>query len=80
MEGNVISTIKKNIDIIGHFHAAGVPGRHELYCGELNYPNIIKRIDELGYEDYIGLEYFPSIDFEKSLKRIEEFVTHSIGR
>ena len=72
MEGNVISTIEENIDIIGHFHAAGVPGRHELYLGELNYPNIIKRIDELGYEGYIGLEYFPSIDSEESLRRIKE--------
>ena len=75
MEGNVISTIEKNIDIIGHFHAAGVPGRHELYLGELDYPNIIKRIDELGYEGYIGLEYFPSIDSETSLKRIKERIS-----
>lgn len=74
MEGNVISTIEENIDIIGHFHAAGVPGRHELYLGELNYPNIIKRIDELGYEGYIGLEYFPSIDSEASLRRIKESI------
>jgi len=72
MEGNIISTIEKNIDIIGHFHAAGVPGRGELYLGELNYPNIIKRIDELGYKGYIGLEYFPSIDSEESLRKIKE--------
>ena len=72
MEGNIISTIEKNIDIIGHFHAAGVPRRGELYLGELNYPNIIKRIDELGYKGYIGLEYFPSIDSEESLRKIKE--------
>ncbi len=72
MEGNIISTIEKNVDIIGHFHAAGVPGRHELYLGELNYLNIIKRIDELGYEGYIGLEYFPSIDSEESLRKTKE--------
>jgi len=75
MEGNVISTIEKNIDIIGHFHAAGVPGRHELYLGELNYPNIIKRIDELGYDGYIGLEYFPSVDSEESLRRTKESIS-----
>jgi len=38
----------ENIDFISHFHAAGVPGRHELWMGELNYKNIIKKIDELG--------------------------------
>ena len=74
MEGSIISTIEKNIDIIGHFHAAGVPGRGELYLGELNYPCIIKRIDELGYDGYIGLEYFPSIDSEASLRRIKESI------
>lgn len=74
MEGNVISTIEQNIDIIGHFHAAGVPGRHELYLGELNYPNIIKRVKELGYEGYFGLEYFPSMDSKESLKTIKELL------
>ncbi len=75
MEGNIISTIEKNIDIIGHFHAAGVPGRHELYLGELNYPNIVKGIDELGYKGYVGLEYFPSIDSEESLRKIKERIS-----
>lgn len=75
MEGNIITTIERNIDIIGHFHAAGVPGRGELYLGELNYPCIIKRIDELGYDGYIGLEYFPNIDSEASLRRIKESIS-----
>lgn len=74
MEGNILSTIEENIDIISHFHAAGVPGRHELYFSELNYPNIIKRIEELGYEGYFGLEYFPSMDSEESLKSIKELL------
>ncbi len=75
MEGNIISTIEENIDIIGHFHAAGVPGRHELYSGELNYPNIIKRIDELGYKGCIGLEYFPSINSAESLRKIKKRIS-----
>jgi len=74
MEGNIISTIEENINLIGHFHAAGVPGRHELYLGELNYKSIIEKIDELGYEGYIGLEYFPSIDSEESLRNIKKFI------
>jgi len=72
MEGNVISTIEKNIDIIEHFHVAGVPGRVEPFLGELNYSNIIEKIYELGYDGYIGLEYFPSMDSEESLKRTRE--------
>jgi hydroxypyruvate isomerase len=71
MAGNVIDFIEKNIDIIGHFHAAGVPGRHELYLGELNYPNIVRRIDELGYAGYFGLEYWPTRDSTESLREIK---------
>ena len=71
MEGNIISFIESNIDIIGHFHAAGVPGRHELYLSELNYPYIVKRIDELGYKGYFGLEYWPTKDSAQSLKEVK---------
>ena len=31
MQGNIIDFIKRNIDIIGHFHSAGVPGRAERH-------------------------------------------------
>lgn len=59
MEGNIIDTVTANLDKIGHFHAAGVPGRHELNTGELNYRAIFDAVDAAGYDHYIGLEYFP---------------------
>ena len=58
-EGNIIRNITENIDKIGHFHAAGNPGRHELHIGELNYAEIFRAIDACDYGGYIGLEYFP---------------------
>ncbi|MDR1901187.1 MAG: TIM barrel protein [Treponema sp.] len=58
-EGDIISRISAHIDLIGHFHAAGVPGRHELFLGELDYGRIFKAIDTLGYTGAVGLEYFP---------------------
>lgn len=76
MEGNICDFIEKNIDIIGHFHSAGVPGRHELYSGEINYPFIIKLIDRLGYKGYFGLEYIPAEkDHSCSLRKILEYLT-----
>ena len=30
MEGDMIRTIRDNIQYIGHFHTGGVPGRHEI--------------------------------------------------
>lgn len=60
MEGNLIATITENIDWIGHFHIAGVPGRKEpLEENEIHYPTVLKRIAQLGYSGAVGLEYYP---------------------
>ncbi len=69
-EGNIIDTICRNISLIGHFHSAGVPGRNELYKGELNYSEILKRIESLDYDGYFGLEFKPTELCDLSLKKI----------
>jgi len=69
MTGNVVAFVRKNIDYIGHFHIAGVPGRHEPDVCELNYKFILDEIDNLGYSGFAGLEYWPTIRPEESLKR-----------
>ena len=67
MEGNIIDTIRENAAATGHFHSAGVPGRHELSSGELDYRNIVKAVDAAGYQGYFGLEYYPTYDSRQSL-------------
>ncbi len=52
-----IDEIKRNIDIIGHFHVADAPGRHEPGTGKVDYISTIKEIGKTKYDDYIGLEY-----------------------
>ncbi|HPP51830.1 MAG TPA: TIM barrel protein [Thermoguttaceae bacterium] len=75
MEGNVLATIEQHLDCIGHFHAAGVPGRGELFTGELHYPNILRRLESLGYEGSFGLEYFPTLpDPQESLRQTYRYV------
>ncbi len=74
MEGNILQTIEKNIRSIGHIHGAGVPGRHELDLGELNYRHLFNRIDELQYNGYVGLEYYPTVKSEESLKRVMQLI------
>jgi hydroxypyruvate isomerase len=49
--------IRENIDLIGHFHVADAPGRHEVGTGNVDYINILKEISALPYSGYIGLEY-----------------------
>lgn len=67
-EGNLIPTITKNIGLIGHFHVADNPGRHEPGTGEINYRNVFKAIDSLGYDKFVGLEYTSTIDTSESIR------------
>jgi len=69
-EGQLIANITANIDKIGHFHAAGNPGRHELTVGELHYPSIFDAIRETGYLGYVGLEYWPKHDPVTGLREV----------
>lgn len=60
-DGNVVATIKDNIQWIAHFHTAGVPGRHEIDASqELNYRFIASTIADLGFTGYVAHEYRPS--------------------
>lgn len=74
MEGNLISSIKKNISLIGHLHSASVPGRNELYLGEINYASVMDAINNSGYEGYLGLEYWPTEQEDISLSKTLEYV------
>lgn len=68
MEGDLIATIRKNIQHIGHFHTAGVPGRHELDENqEIYYPAVMRAIVETGYDGYVAHEYTPTRDWRESL-------------
>lgn len=63
MEGDVIATIRRYIRHIGHFHTAGVPGRHEIDDSqELNYPAIARAIAETGFEGFLGQEFIPTVE------------------
>ena len=67
-EGDVIATLKEFMPYIGHFHTAGVPGRHEIdESQELYYPAIMRVIAELQYAGYVSHEYTPTKDPLQSL-------------
>ena len=60
MEGNIIDTLTRNLDVVGHIHVADVPGRHEPGTGELNYAGIFNALRTGGYSGYVGFEYAPT--------------------
>ena len=67
MEGDIAHTITKAFDRIGHIQLADNQGRHEPGTGEVNYPFLFGRIDELGYGGWIGCEYKPLADTKAGL-------------
>ncbi len=65
-EGDVIRTIKDNHRYFGHYHTAGVPGRHEIdESQELFYPAIMRAILATGFTGYVAQEFIPSAKEKK---------------
>lgn len=63
MEGDIIRTIRENIQWIGHFHTAGNPGRNDLDDSqELNYRGICQAISATDYALFVGHEFRPKGD------------------
>jgi hydroxypyruvate isomerase len=76
MEGDVIRTIRENIQYIGHFHTGGVPGRHELDGGqELHWRTVAQAIADLKFEGYFAHEFVPARDPMISLKQAFDLCT-----
>ncbi len=69
MDGDIIQTIKNHIDLIGHFHTGGVPGRHEIDdTQELNWRTVMKTIVDLKYQGVVAHEFVPVRDPLTSLR------------
>ena len=63
MEGDVIRTIKDNLQYIGHLHTGGNPGRNEIdETQELNYRAISQAVVDMGYKGYMAHEFIPKRD------------------
>lgn len=70
MQGDIISRIRQYQEFIGHYHTAGVPGRHEIDdTQEINYPPIMRAIVETGYNGYVAHEFIPKRDPVTSLRQ-----------
>jgi hydroxypyruvate isomerase len=73
MEGDIIRTIRENIQWIAHFHTGGNPGRHEIDDSqELNYRAVARAIADLNFQGYVAHEYSPVRDPLTSLNQAME--------
>ncbi len=71
-QGNLIEKLEKNIDEVGLIHVADVPGRHEPGTGEVDYPNIYRKLAELHYRGVIAMEFYPTGEVVETLRRARE--------
>ena len=70
MEGDLITTIRANIGVIGHFHTGGVPGRHQLdHNQEIQYDAVMRAIADTGYQGYVAHEFLATIDPVTALRQ-----------
>ena len=70
MEGDLIDTIRGNLQWIGHFHTGGVPGRHELDgTQEVQWDGVMRAIADTGFHGYVAHEFVPTGDPLVSLRK-----------
>ena len=67
MEGELASTLEKELPRIGHVQIADNPGRHEPGTGEINYQFLFRHLDRIGYSGWVGCEYKPAGTTEAGL-------------
>ncbi|HMA23585.1 MAG TPA: TIM barrel protein, partial [Gemmatimonadaceae bacterium] len=73
MEGDVIRTVRANIEHIAHFHTGGVPGRNEIdETQELYYHRVMQAIADTGFPGFVGQEFVPKRDPVASMKQAYE--------
>ncbi len=78
MDGDVVRTIREDVQWIGHFHTGGNPGRHEIdETQELNYRFVARAIADLRFTGFVSHEYSPSAghDAIRELERAIEICT-----
>lgn len=60
LQGDVIRGLRALFLLIGHVQIAGVPERHEPGSGELDDIRILRELEALGYQGFVGCEYRPA--------------------
>jgi hydroxypyruvate isomerase len=74
MEGDLATTIEKNLARIAHLQLADNPGRHEPGTGEINYPFLFGFLDKIGYDGWIGCEYKPAAETTAGLGWVKPYL------
>jgi hydroxypyruvate isomerase len=78
MEGCLEETVRQNLDIISHIQIGGVPGRNEPDDRqEINYPDLLDLVDDMGFEGWVGCEYRPRAGTVEGLRWAAAYGIHA---
>jgi hydroxypyruvate isomerase len=62
LEGDLIESLRKGLDWIGHIQLGDAPGRVTPGGGEIDIIGFVEAAMEAGYDGFFGLEYHPGQD------------------
>lgn len=76
MNGDIMHRMVEYRDLLGHVQTAGAPGRGPIDDSqEINYPGIMRKLLELGYDGYVGQEFLggenPFEDLKDAVRRCD---------
>lgn len=74
MEGDLSTTLERQLPLIAHIQVADPPGRHEPGTGEVNFEYLFALIDRIGYTGWIGCEYKPAGRTEEGLAWVRRYL------
>jgi hydroxypyruvate isomerase len=72
-EGDITKRMEQFMPVIAHMQIADVPARNEPGTGEIGWSYVFRRMDELGYQGWVGCEYRPAGDTVAGLGWRERF-------
>jgi hydroxypyruvate isomerase len=72
-EGDITKRMEQFMPLIAHMQIADVPARNEPGTGEIGWSYVFRRMDELGYQGWVGCEYRPVGDTVAGLNWREQF-------
>ena len=81
MQGDLITRIKHFHPYIGHYHTAGVPGRHEIdETQEINYSAVMRAISDTGFTGFVAQEFLPTREPLQSLREAVKLCEQGNGK
>lgn len=78
--GNLIWGLEQHAGLYEAFHVADVPTRQDPGTGEINYSNLYRKLRELGFDGFIGLEFYPVTTEAEALETVKRiFPLDAVG-